>query len=405
MHGGRQGGHNIMKHELPFVYRSTDAGKVNQWRSWAEETDDGGAVLCTEFGQVGGKLRTTRREVTKAGRHDTLYGKAKHDATKKWEDKQSKEGYVTELGEDDADAAPDAKKRKVDASDVPVLPMLAKVAEFRDEAVKGLAWPCFVQPKIDGFRCVARVCPTDGVGLFSRKNIRYIGFPSMHDILGDIELPETGFGSGKFHLDGEFYINGMEFNALSGLIKRGQHHDDYDLEELEFRVFDCFDLDHMHTPFSERIAFAQEVLGDLPARVHALETHVVSSIAESLSFMERFLKAGHEGLMFRGTDSPYVLRKRSSHLLKLKEFEEEEFTIVGFNEAAGADAGSVVWECETHDGKKQFSVRPMGTLEHRTKLFEDADNHVGRLLTVKYQNLSKKDNVPRFPVGKEIRDP
>jgi len=397
------------KHELPFVYRSTDVGKTNQWRCWAEETGDGAAALCTEFGQVGGKLRTTRREVTKAGRHDTLFDKAKHDATKKWEDKQSKEGYVTELGADDADAVPEesgakAKKRKVDAADVPVLPMLAKVVEFKNDAVKGLAWPCFVQPKIDGFRCVARICPNDGVALFSRKSIQYIGFPSMHEILGNIELPKKGFGSGRFHLDGEFYIEGKEFNALSGLIKRGQHHDDYDLNDLEFRVFDCFDLDHMHTPFSERILFAQGILRDLPARVHALETHVSNSIAESMDFMARFLGAGHEGLMFRGTDSPYVLRKRSSHLLKLKEFEEDDFTIVGYSEAAGADAGSVVWECETHDGKQRFSARPMGTLEHRTQLFNDAESYVGKLLTVKYQNLSN-DNVPRFPVGKEIRDP
>lgn len=395
----------VDRHELPPLYRSTDAGKTTQWRCWAEGYEDGGAALCTEFGQVGGKLRTTHRDVDKVGRHDTLFQKARHDAIKKHDDKQSKEGYVLEMGGDDADeAGPKTKKCKIDAGTAPVLPMLAKVAEFRDEMVKGLVWPCFVQPKIDGFRCVAQICPKDGPALFSRNNIRYIGFPSIHDLLAGVALPDSGFGSGAFYLDGEFYIDGMEFNALSGLIKRGQHHRDYDLPALEFRVFDCFDLDHMGTPFSERIAFAQNLLKGLPERVNALETHVSNSIAESMDFMTQFLEAGHEGLMFRGTDSPYVLRKRSSHLLKLKEFEEDDFSIVGYSEAGGADAGSVVWECETHDGKKQFSARPMGTLEHRKQLFQEGDKHVGRLLTVKYQNLSK-DNVPRFPVGKEIRDP
>ncbi len=120
--------------------------------------------------------------------------------------------------------------------------------------------------------------------------------------------------------------------------------------------------------------------------------------------MAEYLADGHEGLMVRENDSPYVLRKRSKHLLKLKEFTDSEFEIVGHKEGAGEDAGTVVWQCVTPDGEHTFWVRPMGTREHRAELLAAAEANHGRLLCVKYQELSP-DGVPRFPVGKAIREP
>ena len=41
---------------------------------------------------------------------------------------------------------------------------------------------------------------------------------------------------------------------------------------------------------------------------------------------------------------------------------------------------------------------------NKKKLFENGDDYVGKLLTVVYQELTD-DGLPRFPVGKAIRDP
>ena len=76
--------------------------------------------------------------------------------------------------------------------------------------------------------------------------------------------------------------------------------------------------------------------------------------------------------------------------------------IVGFSEARGRDAGSVIWNCATKAGE-EFECRPIGTLEHRKELFRNADKHIGKLLTIKYQELSER-GIPRFPSGKAIRD-
>jgi len=48
-------------------------------------------------------------------------------------------------------------------------------------------------------------------------------------------------------------------------------------------------------------------------------------------------------------------------------------------------------------------VKPEGTLETRRKYFENKNNFLGKLLTVKFQNLTNL-GIPRFPVGIVIRD-
>ena len=88
--------------------------------------------------------------------------------------------------------------------------------------------------------------------------------------------------------------------------------------------------------------------------------------------------------------------------MKYKEFLESEYPIVDFKEAVGRDAGTVIWECETPEGRR-FSVRPRGTQEARREWFARGASLVGKQLTVIYQELSEM-GVPRFPVGKAIRD-
>jgi DNA ligase-1 len=106
--------------------------------------------------------------------------------------------------------------------------------------------------------------------------------------------------------------------------------------------------------------------------------------------------------MLRNIDSVYQQGFRSNDLQKYKEFQEEEYLIVGFDQGDGRDKGTVIWKCQTKEGR-MFSVRPRGTNEHRQKLFKNGKSYVGKQLTVIFQELSEL-NVPRFPVGKAVRD-
>jgi DNA ligase-1 len=126
--------------------------------------------------------------------------------------------------------------------------------------------------------------------------------------------------------------------------------------------------------------------------------------AESMEDVKRFhdlyVQEGFEGIMLRDPEGTYEIDKRSKYLQKYKEFMEEEFIIVGFHD--GIDKGLVIWECETSNGMR-FSAKPRGTQEYRSELFENATQYIGKKLTVIFQEYST-DGIPRFPVGKDIRD-
>ena len=119
-------------------------------------------------------------------------------------------------------------------------------------------------------------------------------------------------------------------------------------------------------------------------------------------YHRQFVDEGFEGIMLRQTNGLYEVNKRSKFLQKLKLFMEEEFEIINFHDGEGHDKNMVIWECKTGCGKL-FSVKPRGTFEERRIMFTTASTQIGRFLTVIFQEYSA-DGIPRFPVGKSIRD-
>ncbi len=69
---------------------------------------------------------------------------------------------------------------------------------------------------------------------------------------------------------------------------------------------------------------------------------------------------------------------------------------------AGILLNRPVWKCITKTGQ-EFLAKPHGTHVSQEQQWEDRDKIVGKMLTVKYQNLTK-DGIPRFPQGVAIRD-
>ena len=132
------------------------------------------------------------------------------------------------------------------------------------------------------------------------------------------------------------------------------------------------------------------------------------------------VNAGFEGLIVRVDEGPYLLRHRSKYLLKYKDFLDEEFEIVGAETPeTGKDAGTIIFVCrlknvvlvkiKSDDGEiteevvSTFRCRPRGTHEYRTKLYNNREDLVGKMLTVRFQDYTN-EGIPRFPVGIVVRD-
>jgi len=257
-----------------------------------------------------------------------------------------------------------AKTMWENQKEIPILPMLANKWEDRH---KYITEPFYVQPKIDGVRL-----------LVSNKG----GISRTGKVVPGTEHLGKGLKEGEY-LDGECYDPTKTFEEITSLFKTNP-------KALEFHVFDYFDTNRPNLTFDERLE-----------RVN-VETRWVKTKSDLPVVHKQYMDAGYEGTMIREASSVYEIGKRSNYLLKLKDFKTDEYKVIGMRECTGKDVGTPIWVCTTENGQ-EFTVRPEGTQEKRRDMFKNGDRYIGKMLTVKYQNLTDL-GVPRFPVGIVFRD-
>ena len=262
-----------------------------------------------------------------------------------------------------------------------------------------IQFPAIVQRKLDGVRCLAT--RKDGkVILQSRQNNAFHALGHIREDIQDMKLPSN------IVLDGELYSHAgkLTFQKLAGLVRRQSLSDEEteEIKEIRYHVYDMIDLDDPDRSFTDRHAYLQRLVDNgEPSYIDLVENFEVGGVDEADELHSQFVQNGYEGLMFRNKDSPYQGR-RSRHLQKYKKFDDDEFEIVGYEEARGKDAGSVIWILETEDGQK-FRARPKGKIAERRKMFTNGDSYIGKMLTVKYFGLTD-GGIPRFPIGITVRD-
>ena len=110
---------------------------------------------------------------------------------------------------------------------------------------------------------------------------------------------------------------------------------------------------------------------------------------------------GYEGIMIRDTTSIYE-NKRSKGLLKLKQFQDEEFNIVEIKEGQGNRTGLATEAVLALEDGRAFSTGVIGNEEYARGLFNDREKVKGMLATVKYQGKTAQ-GIPRFGKMKIVR--
>jgi DNA ligase-1 len=206
-------------------------------------------------------------------------------------------------------------------------------------------------------------------------------------------------------LDGELYTTKHKFQKIVGLVKQKTiKKEDLDKHnDIQLHVYDIVDPEKT---FEERFAVLQKLFKDYAAVIGSVlqlcPTTLVVKKEDLKPKHDEYVAAGYEGLMLRNVKGLYAIGDRSVDLLKMKDFFDDEYEVVGFYEGEGREAGCVMWKCKTEDGK-EFGCRPEGTHAERAELFKTGGSYVGKKLTVRFQELTK-DGLPRFPVGVAFRD-
>lgn len=389
--------------EYSPLFGKDKSGKTRIWQltifEIAKQAQAGQAVI--QHGVFGGKLQTDVREYTEGknkGKKNetTALEQCVSESEKKRKDKIEKEGYV--------EAFPDRTPASNESVCRKIFPMLANKYEPSASSKKraGIVFPCYVQPKLDGLRCVVYLDPATQNPVYQSRTGGI--FNTLHHL--DVAIRQLLKDSPELVLDGELYTNQFPFEELAGLIKKKAITSQEDIAKIQCVQYHLYDIVLSETPFRLRT----QIILDLPKTaslktdplIEIVPTHYVNAESEFREKFGEFVAQGYEGIMLRNVAGLYQENYRSNDLMKYKEFFESEYPIVGFKEASGRDEGTVIWECETPDGRR-FCVRPRGTQESRREWFVNAKAFVGSQLTVIYQELSEM-GVPRFPVGKAIRD-
>ncbi len=272
---------------------------------------------------------------------------------------------------------------------IPTKPMLAN--KFKDKK-KHVTYPCFVQPKLDGFRMLKEA---DGTEAWTRG-----GKPHVQQCVQHLM-----WDTGDTMVDGELILPPFEdggkqkFQPLQRTASAAKKFHSGVSDTLLYCVYDVVEP---NMPFAERTALLQELAMEAPDQVVVVETIEVNSEEEMLAAHAHFTAQGYEGTIIRSGPDGYLVGHRSNSLLKLKDFIDGEYKIIGAKDGKGSHEGKCCFLCVTDEGK-EFDVVPEGTMEYRAHLWDTRDEHIGKWLTVRHYAFTN-DGKPFHATGIDFRE-
>lgn len=375
------------------LYKKSSTGADQQWLIRTE-----GNTIITSWGQIGGAQQETR-DVVKEGKNlgkkneTSAETQAQLEAEATWT-KKLKKGYVKSLK-----AAQAGKVDKIIEGGVN--PMLAH--RFDEQGHK-IVFPALAQPKFDGHRCIAIIDEEGAATLWTRTRKPITGLPHL---IRDIEAQAKMARLADFVLDGELYNHDYRarFEELSSFIRSPEPVEGN--EVVQYHIYDIADENYDQEKRQAVLAgfFSRTPATTALVRVETIEVETEDDTMEAFAV---FRKKGYEGLMLRNKKGLYV-GKRSYDLQKVKEFEDQEFEVVGVEEGRGKLAGHAIFVCVTNGDKRmakdaRFNAKMKGETSALKQYFDKPALAIGRQLTVSFQGITNKEKVPRFPVGLRFRE-
>ncbi len=360
------------KRLFPALYGKSSKGRIKVWKIAVTGLMDGTANIVTTHGYEDGKQQEAVVHIEEGkniGRANatTPYSQACSEAESKWNKKKDKKYFES--------------KEELNKPQLP-LPMLAFDYKKRGSDIE---YPAYTQPKLNGIRCLASV-GHDEVSYRSREG-------KLFSVLDHLTAHLLKLGHKGIILDGELFSRRLTFQEISSAVKRMQ----LDTLKLEFWIYDII----LDMSFAERYGVLTSL--DLSNPLILVPTIVVKTEKGMLKLHDGFTKAKYEGTIVRNMAGLYKADYRSADLQKYKDFVDDEFRIIGAKDGEGKDRGAVTWICVTKGGE-EFPCVPNGTYPERRVWWIHRTDYLGKMLTVRYQNLSDNRKVPVFPKGIGIRE-
>jgi len=270
--------------------------------------------------------------------------------------------------------------------------------------------PVFVQPKLDGVRCVIQA---EGLTPYHDSNPVSHGFvvkaysrtgkewKNIEHILD--ELHPFFAKNRNVILDGELYNHDFkdDFEQIISMVRKSKPTDEARLISAENVQFHCYDIIDEKLPFEQRIDFVHESLTLLGVSIYTVDTIRVFDEDQAKSDHTKNLKAGYEGSIVRTNDN-YAC-KRSHNLRKIKDFHDAEATLTGWVEGKGKRIGTIGKFTAVDSEGNEFGMPVMDKFKILQANFEAMKDWVGQQATFTYFERTKANSY-RHPLFKCVRN-
>ena len=257
--------------------------------------------------------------------------------------------------------------------------------------------PVFIQPKLDGVRCLFT---KDGAYSRTGKqfhNLRYI----------ELRLAPFFDKNPDVILDGELYNHDLrdDFEQIISLVRKQKPTDEDRLNSADMIQYHVYDYIVPFIGYEARLKWLLSNKDHLWSNVVLpVETHRVYKYEEAANMhYDGFLKQGYEGSILR-LNGAYE-QKRSYNLQKFKDFSDDEATIVGYEAGKGKRTGTLGKFFMMDGNGIEFGCPPGKGYNYTdlANILNNVHDYVGKRATFTYFERTKAGNY-RHPQFKCIRD-
>ena len=265
--------------------------------------------------------------------------------------------------------------------------------------------PVYMQPKLDGVRCLIQyeVFPISQGGArivaYSRTGKEFM---NIEHIKTDLELffeqqPDV-------ILDGELYNHDLrdDFEKIISLVRKQKPTDEDKSNARKLIQFHCYDYIEtvMNQPYSYRMN--QLLCSNIyTTSVRYVESKRVATPAIVKIAHQTNLDRGYEGSIMR-LDGKYK-HGRSHDLMKFKDFNDTEATIVDWVEGKGKRVGTIGKFIAIDSEGIRFGMPVMDKFKYLQENFEEMQGWVGKTATFTYFERTKANSY-RHPLFKALRN-
>ena len=272
----------------------------------------------------------------------------------------------------------------------------AMLAHKYDEKRIDWSQPVYIQPKLDGVRCLFT---KDGA--FSRAGKKFMN-------LAHIEVKLIPFFKQQpdVILDGELYNHELknDFEKIISLVRKQKPTADDRLEAkqlVQFHMYDYFD-NVLYDSYKTRMQ--KLACSDLYGKeIKYVPSKLVDTYSYARLLHEEFLEDGYEGSIIR-LDGLYK-HGRSYDLMKFKDFSDAEATITGYEEGKGKRQGTIGKFLMTDDEGVQFGCPPGKgyTYKDLSNMLLNIHDYIGQRATFTYFQRTQAGSY-RHPLFKTLRN-